>query len=143
MKLRALVIVAASIQRLLRHFGEPVEAPVLAPARGPPSSRLAQCAAGSASSGRSLPRPRCSTRDPLRSSARVCPWPASIVPSTDGAPFHRLHSTPRHRDFPPRRIHISLPTEPASRVRCLPVRRPPIVRVTALVRAMERLAGVS
>jgi Putative transposase len=36
MKLRALVITAASIQRLLRHFGEPVDPPVLAPARGPP-----------------------------------------------------------------------------------------------------------
>jgi hypothetical protein len=36
MKLRALVIAAASIQRLLRHLGEPVDPPVLAPARGPP-----------------------------------------------------------------------------------------------------------
>src|SRR5262249_58689544 len=37
MKLRALVITAASIQRLLRHFGEPTLPPVLSPARGPPS----------------------------------------------------------------------------------------------------------
>jgi hypothetical protein len=36
MKLRALVIAAASIQRLLRQLGEPVDPPVLAPARGPP-----------------------------------------------------------------------------------------------------------
>ena len=36
MKLRALVITAASIQRLLRHFAEPVDPPVLSPARGPP-----------------------------------------------------------------------------------------------------------
>ena len=36
MKLRALVIAAASIQRLLRHLGEPALPPVLAPARGPP-----------------------------------------------------------------------------------------------------------
>jgi hypothetical protein len=36
MKLRALVISAASIERLLRHFGEPVDPPVLSPARGPP-----------------------------------------------------------------------------------------------------------
>jgi hypothetical protein len=36
MKLRALVIAAASIERLLRHFGEPVDPPTLSPARGPP-----------------------------------------------------------------------------------------------------------
>ena len=36
MKLRALVIAAASIERYLRHIGEPVEPPPLAPARDPP-----------------------------------------------------------------------------------------------------------
>jgi hypothetical protein len=40
MKLRALVIAAANIARLLRHFGEPVDPPVLAPARGPPFRNL-------------------------------------------------------------------------------------------------------
>jgi hypothetical protein len=60
MKLRALVIAAASIQRLLRHLGEPADPPVLAPARGRPSSRVAPCAAGSVSSRRPLPTPRCS-----------------------------------------------------------------------------------
>jgi hypothetical protein len=35
MKLRALVI-AASIERLLRQFGDPVDPPALSPARGPP-----------------------------------------------------------------------------------------------------------
>jgi hypothetical protein len=50
MKLRALVISAASIKRLLGHFGEPVLAPVLSLARGPPFSRLAPSAACSASS---------------------------------------------------------------------------------------------
>lgn len=36
LRLRALVIAAASIERLLRHIGEPFEPPVLAPARDPP-----------------------------------------------------------------------------------------------------------
>ena len=36
MKLRALVIAPASIERFLRHIGEPVEPPPLSPARGPP-----------------------------------------------------------------------------------------------------------
>lgn len=39
MKLRALVIAAASIERLLRHLGEPVDPPLLSPARGPPFFR--------------------------------------------------------------------------------------------------------
>ena len=36
MKLRALVTRPASVRRLLRHLGEPIEAPTLAPARDPP-----------------------------------------------------------------------------------------------------------
>jgi hypothetical protein len=36
MKLRALVIAAQSIERFLRHFGEPVDPPPLALARDPP-----------------------------------------------------------------------------------------------------------
>ncbi len=36
MRLRALVTAAASIERFLRHIGEPFEPPVLAPARDPP-----------------------------------------------------------------------------------------------------------
>jgi hypothetical protein len=36
MKLRALVIAARSIERLLGHLGEPTEPPPLSPARGPP-----------------------------------------------------------------------------------------------------------
>ena len=36
MKLRALVTEAPSIQRLLRHLGEPTEPPKLSPARAPP-----------------------------------------------------------------------------------------------------------
>jgi hypothetical protein len=36
MKLRAFVIADASIERFLRHIGEPTEPPTLAPARGPP-----------------------------------------------------------------------------------------------------------
>jgi hypothetical protein len=36
MKLRALVITSASIQRYLSWLGEPTEPPALAPARGPP-----------------------------------------------------------------------------------------------------------
>jgi hypothetical protein len=36
MKLRALIIAAASVARFLRHIGEPTEPPPLAPARGPP-----------------------------------------------------------------------------------------------------------
>lgn len=39
MKLRALVLAAASIERLLRHLGEPVDPPALSPARGPPFFR--------------------------------------------------------------------------------------------------------
>jgi hypothetical protein len=36
MKLRALILRAASIERFLRHLGEPTELPPLSPARGPP-----------------------------------------------------------------------------------------------------------
>jgi hypothetical protein len=36
MKLRALVISAVGIERILRHIGEPTEPPPLSPARGPP-----------------------------------------------------------------------------------------------------------
>lgn len=36
MKLRALILRAASIERFLRHIGEPTESPPLSPARGPP-----------------------------------------------------------------------------------------------------------
>jgi hypothetical protein len=36
MKLRALVITSAGIERYLRWLGEPTEPPALAPARGPP-----------------------------------------------------------------------------------------------------------
>jgi hypothetical protein len=36
MKLRALVIAARSIERLLAHLGEPTEPPPVSPARGPP-----------------------------------------------------------------------------------------------------------
>ena len=39
MKLRALVTKPASVRRLLRHLGEPTEAPPLAPARDPPFYR--------------------------------------------------------------------------------------------------------
>jgi hypothetical protein len=41
MKLRALVIAQASIERFLRHLGEPVHPPPLSPARGPPFFRSA------------------------------------------------------------------------------------------------------
>ncbi len=36
MRLRALITAAASIERYLRHLGEPTEPPPLSPARGPP-----------------------------------------------------------------------------------------------------------
>ena len=36
MRLCALITAAASIERLLRHIGEPTETPPLSPARGPP-----------------------------------------------------------------------------------------------------------
>jgi hypothetical protein len=36
MKLHAVVTEPTSIERLLRHLGEPTEAPSLSPARGPP-----------------------------------------------------------------------------------------------------------
>jgi hypothetical protein len=36
MRLRALIIAAQSIERFLRHIGEPTEPPTLSPARGPP-----------------------------------------------------------------------------------------------------------
>ena len=39
MKLRALVTKPASVRRLLRHLGEPTDAPPLAPARDPPFYR--------------------------------------------------------------------------------------------------------
>ncbi len=39
MKLRALVTEPASVRRLLRHLGEPTDAPPLAPARDPPFYR--------------------------------------------------------------------------------------------------------
>ena len=36
MRLRALITAAQSIERFLRHIGEPTEPPTLSPARGPP-----------------------------------------------------------------------------------------------------------
>jgi hypothetical protein len=36
MKLRSLVTSAASIERYLRHIGEPIDLPTLVPARDPP-----------------------------------------------------------------------------------------------------------
>jgi hypothetical protein len=39
LKLRALVVAVASIEKILRHLGEPTEPPPLEPARGPPYFR--------------------------------------------------------------------------------------------------------
>lgn len=36
MKLHAVLTEPASVARILRHLGEPTEAPLLSPARGPP-----------------------------------------------------------------------------------------------------------
>ena len=48
LRLRALLTAAASIERFLRHLGEPTEPPPLAPARGPPffKSRVLRCKLG-------------------------------------------------------------------------------------------------
>jgi hypothetical protein len=65
MRLRALVTAAQSIERFLRHIGEPTEPPTLSPARGPPFSSLASSVASSVRPTTTMRRAsrRCSASD--------------------------------------------------------------------------------
>jgi hypothetical protein len=74
MKLRKLIMRPDSIQRLLRFLGEPTEPPPRAPARDPPSSRAACCAA---------------FRIPRRSSRCSGSSPRARAPHARGCPHHR------------------------------------------------------